>query len=296
METPTECLMCGQHLDKFPSHHSPQAHRQCHRPGIGRPARYSANETPTLGNQAGGWHGDGHGDEDKTFESLIGMTKEQFYAHQSDQKRDGRKKAMSVPKPRFHLSVYSRGPLKCPHKSCRKTVAVAHFVNHFKSEHSDVGICSVERDKELCVPLDISLVEHGLHFCLTMITVYQMNRVDFVKSGSSESVRRACSKFCQNVPVDTFWLMASGSVERKSNVAYCFFWLLTNSEGSYKCSMELSSKDDSVCLSTYCAVTNFGNGDFSRAAKELRALLVTRSSLKFILKEGAPLNLRVTVH
>ncbi|XP_066258182.1 uncharacterized protein [Euwallacea similis] len=244
-------------------------------------------------------------DEEKIFETLIGMSKEKFYQYQKaykhsvsalHQKQQADKKCQSFPqKSRFSLAPCSatKRPFKCP--LCHKTVAVAQLVNHFKFEHKQVENCTVERGKELLLSCDVSLIEYNFPHCLAMITVYEINRIDYVNSGSPKSIIKTCSKFRQRIPISTFWLMATGSPQRKNSLANCVFRLFTNSDEAHKCTIELGSKHDSVSLSTYCGVSKVLEKDLTNVNK-FQGLVVTKSSFSCLLKEGAVLNLRITVH
>ncbi|XP_019771629.2 uncharacterized protein LOC125504626 [Dendroctonus ponderosae] len=304
------CPLCRSAGDLEDSRAMPDCRSKANlRPGIGRPYRYNVNTLPVTKYNYSKNYQDfftpstsqitSH-DEDKLFEALIGMSKEKFYGSQVGCRSNptlARKNRPNPPKSVLSLPPSaSKRPFRCPHKPCHKTVAVAQFVNHFKSEHNDVSNWTVERGKELLLPCDISLIEYNFHFCLSMITVYEVNRIDYLKVGGSESIVRTCNKFCQKIPISTFWLMASGSDESKPMSSCCFFWLFTNSEESHRCTLELSSKDDSVSLSAFCGVSKVLDKDFANVKHRLQGLVVTRSSLRAMLKEGAVLNLRVTVH
>ncbi|KAJ8928141.1 hypothetical protein NQ314_019321 [Rhamnusium bicolor] len=196
-----------------------------------------------------------------------------------------------------NISSQSKIPIKCPHNPCNKMVAVSSFVTHFKHEHADIPKYNIERGKELCIPCDISLIEHSTSYCIGMITVYEINKIDVKKSKSSQSVIKTCSKFCQQIPICSFWLMSTGSVEKQPFYSYALYWLFTTSEESYQSTIELSSKHDSITLSTYCGVNNSNkNENFDDIAENLNCLLISKASLGAVLKEGPEINLRITVH
>ncbi|KAF7285732.1 uncharacterized protein LOC143190945 [Rhynchophorus ferrugineus] len=237
-------------------------------------------------------------DEDKIFEARIGMSKEKFYQQQQLFQKECRSKKniKSGEKSKVNLPLPSKRPLKCPHHLCRKTVAVAQFVNHFRLEHNDVEIISAEKGKEVVLFFNVTRIVHGQHICLSMLTVYEVNQID-LQTFSSVSVAKTFNKFSQKVPVDTFWLMVTGSKETKTNMSYCVFWLFTNSDDIHHCTLELGSQRDSMSLSTVCAVSSaIDSKDFSSVLRNLRCLLVTKVTLKAMLREGILLNLRVTVH
>lgn len=240
-------------------------------------------------------------DEEKIFETLIGMSKEKFYKSQTACAMKNSHNKKSTRKSRFTALMVTpsstKRPFRCPHKPCHKTVAVAQFVNHFKSEHKDVPHYPVERDRELLLSCNVTHIEYNFHFCLAMITVYEVNRVDYLKKGSSESVIRTCSKFCQKIPIGTFWLMVSAFSEPHSTTVHqCLFWLFTNSEEVHKCTIELASAEDTVSLSTYCRVSRVLDNDFANIKRKLQGLIVTKSSLKSLLREGELLNVRIIIH
>lgn len=198
---------------------------------------------------------------------------------------------------RLKSSLQSRVPLRCPHKPCKRMVAISSFVTHFKHEHQDIPKYTIQRGKELWVSCDISEIEYNAEFCLAMITVYEINKIDVQMSKSSQSVIKTCSKFSQQVPLCPFWLMVSGSLERNPNVAYALYWLFTTSDEDYQCTIELSSKNDSVSFSTYCAVCNTPqNSSFSCVAENLKCLILSQASLGALLKEGPEINLRISIH
>ncbi|XP_030759292.1 uncharacterized protein LOC115884763 [Sitophilus oryzae] len=234
-------------------------------------------------------------EEDHMFKLLIGMTKEAFYSTQEALNKEQDKQRNDFVKSRTCFSI-SKRPLKCLHRRCHQAVALAQFVNHFKLEHKDVEICSAQKSKEILFPFNVSKIENGRHVCISMLTVYEVNQID-LRTASSESIAKTCHRFCQKIPVDTFWLMVTGSIETKTSAAYCVFWLFTNSDNSHRCTLELGSARDSISLSTYCAVSSaWDTYDFSTVLKELRCLIVTKQAIKSMLKEGVVLNLRVNVH
>ncbi|XP_018577702.1 uncharacterized protein LOC108916008 [Anoplophora glabripennis] len=190
----------------------------------------------------------------------------------------------------------SKMPIKCPHNPCNKMVTLSSFVTHFKHEHADIPRYNIERGKELCIPCNVSIIEHDLSHCLAMITVYEINKIDVNKSKSSQSVIKTCSKFCQQVPINSFWLMVTGSAERRPHCSYAIYWLFTISDENYQSTIELSSKMDSVALSTFCGINTSKSDNFLNIAENLNCLIVTKASLDAILREGPEVNLRVTVH
>ncbi|XP_023018267.1 uncharacterized protein [Leptinotarsa decemlineata] len=194
------------------------------------------------------------------------------------------------------VSSQSRIPIKCPHKPCKKMVATSAFVTHFKYEHPDIIKYYVERGKELCIPCNMFMVEHNAHFCLAMITVYEINKIDVRKSKSSQSVIKTCGRFSQQVPISSFWLMVTGSIEKKPNLSCALYWLFSTSDDRYQSTIELSSKYDSISFSTFCGINTSQKFKFSHIAENLNCLIISRASICALLKEGPDVNLRITVH
>ncbi|XP_057652581.1 uncharacterized protein LOC130891704 [Diorhabda carinulata] len=194
-------------------------------------------------------------------------------------------------------SQQSKTPIKCPHKPCKKIIATSTFITHFKHDHSDIPAYAIERNRELCVSLDVSIIEHNNHHCLAMITVYDRNNIDVEKSRSSVSVIKTCDKFNQYIPMNSFWLMATGSPERKRDLASVLIWLFCPCGDRYCCTIELCSKSDSMAFSTFCEVhATAHNLEFDDIAGKLHGLLICRASIAALLEEGPQLNLRITVH
>lgn len=198
---------------------------------------------------------------------------------------------------RLAVPSQSRMPIKCPHKPCEKMVAISSFVTHFKHEHQDLPKYNIQRGKELWIPCDISEIEYNSQFCKAMITVYEINKIDVQMSKSSQSVIKTCSKFSQQVPACSFCLMVSGSQERNSNIAYALYWLFCTSDQDYQCTIELSSKYDSLSYSTYCGINNSPQKyTFNGIAENLSCLVLSHASLEALLREGPEVNLRITIH
>nr|CAH7725459.1 unnamed protein product [Callosobruchus chinensis] len=199
-------------------------------------------------------------------------------------------------------STQIRVPILCPHNPCGKMVSSIHitpssFVSHFKYEHAHIPKYNIERGRELCIPFDVSNIEHGCNVCLAMINVYEINRIDVKNSLSTQSVIKTCSKFSQQIPIDSFWLMVTGSEDTRPHYSYAFCWLFNMSDECYQCTIELSSLYDSMAFSSYCDVnTSPHNRNFSDIEGSLNCLIVTRESLEALLTEGAMLNLRIVVH
>lgn len=279
------------------------------KPGIGRPYRYNANQIVSGKGCTNNFSRIETKEQDRENITIEGL----FQLPTEDLKRLlGRKNGYSTPfttkepqplgiipkaNSRNLPSHQSKIPIKCPHKFCKKVVAPSTFVTHFKHEHSTIPKYSVERGKELCIPCDVSIIEHYSNFCLAMITVYEFNKIDVKHSHSSQSVIKTCGKFSQQVPIDSFWLMVTGSSERKPNVSSAIYWMFCPSEERYQITIELCSKHDSISLSTFCEVHNSCQKlKFNDIASCLHCLLVSQASFGALLQEGPELNLRITIH
>lgn len=193
--------------------------------------------------------------------------------------------------------LHSKVPIRCPHRTCGKMVAISSFVTHFKHEHYRIPKYIIIRGTELCIPCDISVIEHNSHYCLAMITVYEINEIDVKESKSSKGVINTCSKFSQQIPINSFWLMVSGSSEKRPIYSYACCWLFTISEENYYNTIELSSKYDSISFSTFCGVNiSLQNKKFTDIVENLDSLIVSHASIRSLLREGPQLNLRITIH
>ncbi|CAG9858778.1 unnamed protein product [Phyllotreta striolata] len=281
------------------------------KPGIGRPYRYNVNQIINKNYQNDHQRLNSNEasppiDEEITVESLFQLPTEDLKRLLS--KNSGLNKPFTTKEPPLleinkpigstsSHNLASKMPIKCPHKLCKKIVAPSTFVTHFKHEHSTTPKYTVERNKEICLPCDVSIIEYQNNFCLAMITVYEFNKIDVKKSQSSQSVIKTCGKFSQQVPIDSFWLMVTGPPHRKPNISSAIFWLFCPSEERYRCTLELCSKYDSISLSTYCEVhSSCQRLKFNDIAACLHCLLVSTASLGALLQEGPELNLRITIH
>ncbi|KAJ8920229.1 hypothetical protein NQ315_011890 [Exocentrus adspersus] len=280
-----------------------------HKPGIGRPYRYNTNLIHSRGYNTSRGHNNGtvRPEDDITVERLFQLPAEEIrriLSRRHDSSLRPSDSGMVLEATQSKLCAMqnqngfsiSKTPIKCPHNPCNRMVTLSSFVTHFKHEHADIPRYNVERGKELCMPCDVSVVEHNQSHCLAMITVYEINKIDVNKSRSSQSVIKTCSKFCQQVPINSFWLMVTGSAERRPHCSYAIYWLFTISDENYQSTIELSSKKDSVSLSTFCSINKNKCDNFLNIAENLNCLIVSRASLGAVLKEGAAVNLRVTIH
>lgn len=281
------------------------------KPGIGRPYRYNSNplfnlcryEKTNIASQTNC--------NDVTVESLFHLSKtelrklfnrnrdlNQFEPEQFIEPIDYVSSERDYAQPSYRLGVtQSRMPMKCPHHPCKRMVAVSSFVSHFKHEHQHIARYNIQRGKELWMPCDVSDIQYNSQICLAMITAYEINKIDVQMSKSSLSVIKTCSKFSQQVPLCSFWVMVSGSPVKNPNVAYALYWLFTTSEEEYRCTLELSSKNDTISFSTYCGVSSSSQiKNFDDVAQNLGCLILSHASLGALLKEGPEVNLRITIH
>lgn len=175
-------------------------------------------------------------------------------------------------------------------------VASSAFVTHFHHEHQDLPKYNTELGKELCMPFDVTSIEYDSRYCIAIIYVYEKNTIDINYSRSSRSVINTCTKFSGKIPVNTFWLMVSGSPKNDTSLAYACLWLFNATEEKYRCTIELSSRHDSTCFSTQCEISTIPHQNLNDVVVNLNCLLLSRESLTNLLREGPSLNLRVTVH
>ncbi|KAK9889723.1 hypothetical protein WA026_007104 [Henosepilachna vigintioctopunctata] len=191
----------------------------------------------------------------------------------------------------------SHKPVICPHYPCNKMVAVSSFANHFRYEHPELKKYSTERNREILIPLDISSAEYGKSLCIAILTVYETNKFDLLKSRSTNSVIRTCRKFCQKVPLGSFWVMLSGSKSKKKSQSYILIWVFTNNDGNFRSTIELSTKSDNVSFSCFNCVNGVAeNLTVDDLASKSNCLFISYGSVVGLLREGEELNLRVTVH
>ncbi|CAH1375225.1 hypothetical protein MTP99_016675 [Tenebrio molitor] len=254
------------------------------KPGIGRPYRYNTKKVFHF--------------EDKFNNHNVNATTENLYGSQLEKSQGDGFTPKSLRMLRsVSATTMSRRPLTCLHDGCKKSVAVSSLVSHFKHDHGAVPCFGIEKGRELRLLFDVSLVEHDRTFCLAMITVYEFNNIDVVRSKSSQSVINTCSKLSGRVPINTFWLMMSGSTEYKKSGSYVVYWLYSNSEDRFWCTMELSSKNDKVSVSSFCSAVGLHESrTVEEVARNMNCLFVSHGSFVALLSEGDKINLRITLH
>ncbi|XP_018321201.1 uncharacterized protein LOC108734234 isoform X2 [Agrilus planipennis] len=191
----------------------------------------------------------------------------------------------------------SRKPLVCPHSPCGKIIAQSSFDIHFKYEHGDIPRFDLDRGKELHLIHDISVTTHGSSFCLGLITIYESGTMTKSCVKPHISLANAGRKMLQKTQSCTFWLMVSASTEERRNRSYVMYWMLSNNDDRYHCTLELSSQDENTVCSCFCSTTGMHESlDMDDIAQKMKCLYLTYGSLSNLLGEGPKLNFRITVH
>ncbi|KAI4462274.1 hypothetical protein MML48_5g00005925 [Holotrichia oblita] len=192
-------------------------------------------------------------------------------------------------------SMCSRKPLNCPHKPCNKIIAMSSFLTHFKHEHTDIPRYSTDRGKELEIQLDTDAIEFDSTFCLGMVTVYETSKLNMCRNNTPAAT--VAKKFSQRIPLDTFWIMVSGSHESKRSHAYIIFWLFTSNEQFYNCTLEVASQKEVTSYSTFCSVNSMQDShEIKDVAQRLNCLYLTYGAMESILSCGTKPKFRLTVH
>lgn len=190
----------------------------------------------------------------------------------------------------------SKKPLRCPHDPCKKTVAVSSFLNHFKHEHPNIQRYNVDRGMQLVIPCNASHIEHDVTFCLAMITVYDVGSIK-LSSKTAPHLANVCNRLNTKVPINTFWLLVSGSPEEKFSLAYALYWLFTSNNNDYTCTLEMASANDTTSYSTFCCVNGTNESqEIVDVAQRLNCLYLTKGSMMALLQDGSDLRLGITIH
>lgn len=190
----------------------------------------------------------------------------------------------------------SKKPVKCPHDPCKKYVAISSFLNHFKHEHGDIPRYSIDRGKQLVIPCDASVIEHNLTLCVGIITVYDVAKLE-AGSKAPHGLVNTCNKLKTRVPLDTFWLLVSGSPQEHPYSSYVLYWLFVCNANPYHCTLEMASADDRTSASIFCGINGSGDSqEIEDVAKSLNCLYLTRGSMMAILEDGPEIRLGVTIH
>lgn len=219
-----------------------------------------------------------------------------FYESQAESKIWLTKNSKMTLKKNYSVaSLFSKKPLNCPHDPCQKIIAISSFFTHFKHEHPDIVRYTIERGKELTLVLDMSKIEHNTTICLGLVTVYDVNKISLTQK--SVVAVNVSKKFNQKIPIDTFWIMVSGSPDEKKSRAYVLFWLFSNNEDYYNCTIEASSEKDHISYSTFCGVNDMHDSqNIIEIAQRLNCLYLSYGSIQTMLTYGPKLQLRVTIH
>lgn len=186
----------------------------------------------------------------------------------------------------------SYGPIKCPHSPCGKAVLPSAYLQHFKFEHNNVPALGIDRGRVLKIPIDATIIQHGENVCIAMINLYGNTGA----SRSSESVLTTCSRFSQSEPIGSFWLLVSANEKESKESASAYYWLFTNTEEDFDCSLELANQNDDLKFSTGCKVNNSLVDVYSDLPDNLNCLMISRNMFAALLEEGTGLNLRVILH
>lgn len=192
-------------------------------------------------------------------------------------------------------NLLSKKPIVCPHGHCHKVVTISSFFQHFKHDHSEIPNFIAERGKELHLMHDVRIIEFDTTYCMAIIKVYEVYNV--IVNSSSKQLTTLAERLNQKVPLATFWLMVSGSSEEKKSKSFVLYWLMTNSDEHFSCTMEMSSMQENICNSTVCPVNGIlDSHKIDDVAHRLNCLNLCYASLHNLLGEGSKLHLRVTIH
>lgn len=187
-------------------------------------------------------------------------------------------------------------PFCCPDDDCGKWITPSLFVTHFNLEHYKRPKYSLERNEELKITCDMNQLEYNKSRCIGLLTVYEFNKIDLIKSKSSQNVINTCNKFSRKVPINIFYLMETGI--GTTNDAYIVYWLFNSTEESYPCTIELSSQFDLKSVACFFHIKPIRHcHDYVKyICEELNGLFLCKQSVKGLLVEGTNLNLRIIVH
>lgn len=154
----------------------------------------------------------------------------------------------------------------------------------------------MDRGKNLSIYCDASVIEHNVTYCIGLITVYDVAKID-VGSRASTGVVNVCNRLKTRVPLDTFWLLVSGSPQEHPYSSYVLYWLFVCNNSSYTCTLDLMSANDKVNCSIFCGVNGAGDSqEIEDVAKSLNCLYLTRGSVMALLEDGPEIKLGLTIH
>lgn len=133
-------------------------------------------------------------------------------------------------------------------------------------------------------------------FCIGLITVYDVTKIE-AGARASHGVANTCKKLKNRVPMDTFWLMVSGSQHEHQYSAYVVYWLFVCNNTPYTCTMDLMSARDSVSFSVFSGVNGSGDSqEIEDVANRLNCLFLTKGSVLAALEDGPEIRLGITIH
>lgn len=198
----------------------------------------------------------------------------------------------SLKKNASSASLSSKKPLNCPHDPCKKIIAISSFYSHFQYDHPEISRHSLERGKQLSIPFVMAVLEHNKTTCLGLITVY-----DKFKKKPVAPFNTSLSSHNHKIPVNTFWIMLSGSPEEMEGSAYLLIWLFTNNDDYYNCTIELAAENDHVSYSTFCGVNDMHDSqNIPEIAQRLNCLYLSYGSARNVLQYGLDTRLRIMIH
>ncbi|KAK5648746.1 hypothetical protein RI129_003638 [Pyrocoelia pectoralis] len=162
-------------------------------------------------------------------------------------------------------------PIKCPHIPCSKTLNSSSLRNHFIYEHSNIPIYQLTRGNELQIKTDVSYLEHGITNCIGVIELLPHRT--------------------------SFWILASASEESTPSLSYALYWLVTNSEVQYQCTIETFSSSNESSCATFCKVNDARN-NFSITAiiKAMNCLFLSYGTVQNLVDDYGKLNLCIVIH
>ncbi|KAB0804131.1 hypothetical protein PPYR_01101 [Photinus pyralis] len=162
-------------------------------------------------------------------------------------------------------------PIKCPHSPCGKTVNPSSLHSHFIYEHSNIPIYQLTRGSELQVLTELSHLEHGASRCIGLI--------ELLPSGCS---------FC---------ILASASEECDPLLGYAVYWLVTNSQKQYQCTLETLSPSKASSCATFCKVIEArNNSSITAIIKAMGCLFLSYGTVKNLADDFGKLHLCIVIH
>lgn len=198
-------------------------------------------------------------------------------------------KILPVPQ-RIHQFGMSEKPvpkrhLQCMHNECNQMVTPLSLIRHFKHVHANVPMHLHDRTKELQLVCNLSQLQYNRTICLAMMKMYESGLIDVAKSRSTASVKRVCQLLSLEIPINTFWVMISTTDGTQGTGAYAIVWVLSNlNNNSYQCTLEVTTKNGSMSLSTVCDVICLPESCMIEdIAEQLDCLLLSKSTCLSLL-------------